>query len=191
MQYLVDTYHDEWAEVVKDPQRRAKFKQFVNTDEIQTREQMIEFINQRGQVRPTNWREDGEFQTNWRNEYTDVFARSEKAWVKVGLVSDFAPNVGSTILYGESQLAVFNNLKLGEWYCTQNICPHKQAFVLSQGIMGDVDGISKVRFCMAVRLISKAHFQITTDNFTTLSIPSKDCMSSTQEAVWIGEWTAA
>eukprot|EP00986_Skeletonema_menzelii_P003444 scaffold1049_cov152-Skeletonema_menzelii.AAC.15 len=145
MQYLVDTYHDEWAEVVKDPARRAKFKQFVNTDEVQTREEMIEFIDQRGQVRPTDWLPDGQPQTNWKPDTTDVFSRSEKSWVSVGKTSDFAPNVGSAILYGDSQLAVFNNAQRGEWYCTQNMCPHKQAFVLSQGIIGGTaDGIAKV-----------------------------------------------
>mmetsp|Transcript_7016 Transcript_7016/g.15447 ORF Transcript_7016/g.15447 Transcript_7016/m.15447 type:complete len:1100 (-) Transcript_7016:100-3399(-) len=144
MQYLVDTYHDEWAEVVKSPERRAKFKQFVNTDKVQTREEQIEFIEQRGQVRPTNWPADGQAQTNWKPEDTDIFARSEKSWVAVGKTSDFDANVGSAILYGESQLAVFNNAQRGEWYCTQNMCPHKQAFVLSQGIIGDLEGISKV-----------------------------------------------
>mmetsp|Transcript_635 Transcript_635/g.1191 ORF Transcript_635/g.1191 Transcript_635/m.1191 type:complete len:1116 (+) Transcript_635:79-3426(+) len=143
MQHLVDTYHDEWAEVVKDPARRAKFKQFINTDENQTREQMIEFVDMRGQLRPANWPADGQPQTNWKPE-EDVFSRSEKTWKSVGKVSDFAPNVGSTILYGESQLAVFNNEKRGEWYCTQNMCPHKQAFVLSQGIIGDDSGTPKV-----------------------------------------------
>lgn len=144
MQFLVDTYHDEWAEVVKSPERRAKFKQFVNTDKVQTREEQIEFIEQRGQVRPTNWPADGQAQTNWKPEDTDIFARSEKSWVAVGKTSDFDANVGSAILYGESQLAVFNNAQRGEWYCTQNMCPHKQAFVLSQGIIGDLEGISKV-----------------------------------------------
>ena len=145
MQHLVDTYHDEWAEVVKDPERRAKFKQFVNTDEVQTREEMIEFIDQRGQVRPTDWVADGQPQTNWKPETIDVFARSEKSWVIVGKTSDFAPNVGSAILYGNTQLAVFNNAQRGEWYCTQNMCPHKQAFVLSQGIIGDnAEGLAKV-----------------------------------------------
>jgi len=145
MQHLVDTYHDEWAEVVKDPARRAKFKQFVNTDEVQTREEMIEFIDQRGQVRPTDWASDGKPQTNWKPDTIDVFSRSEKSWVNVGKTSDFAPNVGSAILYGDTQLAVFNNAQRGEWYCTQNMCPHKQAFVLSQGIIGGTaDGIAKV-----------------------------------------------
>jgi len=173
MNYLVDTYHDEWAEVVKDPKRRAKFNQFVNTDEVQTRDQMMEFINQRGQVRPTNWREDGEFQTNWKNEDTDVFARSQKSWVKVGLISDFAPNVGSAILYGESQLAVFNNAKLGEWYCTQNMCPHKQAFVLSQGIIGDVDGISKVACPLHKKQFGLANGQQLDGDLSLITFPVK------------------
>ena len=31
-----------------------------------------------------------------------------------------------------------------EWYATQNVCPHKRALVLSQGIIGSKDGIPKV-----------------------------------------------
>jgi nitrite reductase (NADH) large subunit len=144
MELLVDTYHDEWAEVVKDPSRRAKFKQFVNTDDIIDKEDMLEFVDMRGQRRPADWPKDGEPQTLWRAPDNDIFAKSEKSWVRVGHKSDFAPNVGSQILYGDSQLAVFNNVMRGEWYCTQNMCPHKQAFVLSQGIMGDTNGLSKV-----------------------------------------------
>jgi nitrite reductase (NADH) large subunit len=144
MQHLVDTYHDEWAEVVKDPERRKKFSQFVNTDKNQPREDMIEFIDMRGQLRPTDWPADGQPQTNWKPPTEDVFSRSEKSWINVGKTSDFAPNVGSAILYGETQLAVFNNVQRGEWYCTQNMCPHKQAFVLSQGIIGDNQGVPKV-----------------------------------------------
>lgn len=105
---------------------------------------MIEFIDMRGQIRPADWPKDGQPQTNWQAPEDDIFARSEKSWVKVGMVADFAPNVGSPILYGDTQLAVFNNARRGEWYCTQNMCPHKQAFVLSQGIIGDAEGVSKV-----------------------------------------------
>ena len=144
MAHLVESYHDEWAEVVADPAKRAKFKQFVNTDENIPREDMIEFIDMRGQVRPTDWPADGQPHTNWKPPSDDIFERSEKSWVTVGSVSDFAPNVGSAILYGNTQLAVFNNEKRGEWYCTQNMCPHKQAFVLSQGIIGDAAGQPKV-----------------------------------------------
>ena len=130
--------------MVKDPSRRAKFKQFVNTDKTIDKDEMIEFVDMRGQKRPADWPKDGEPQTNWQAPPTDVFANSEKSWVRVGRTTDFAPNVGSPILYGDTQLAVFNNEQRGEWYCTQNMCPHKQAFVLSQGIMGDASGVAKV-----------------------------------------------
>lgn len=132
------------AEVVNDPVRRAKFKQFVNTEETVEKDEMIEFIDMRGQTRPADWPKDGEPQTNWKAPPTDIFSHSEKSWVLVGSTDDFGPNVGSPILYGETQLAVFNNKQRGEWFCTQNMCPHKQAFVLSQGILGDSSGIAKV-----------------------------------------------
>lgn len=132
------------AEVVKDPERRAKFKQFVNTDDTIAKEDMLEFIDMRGQNRPADWPKDGAPQTNWIAPPADIFANSEKNWVAVGKTSDFAENVGSPILYGDSQLAVFNNAQRGEWYCTQNMCPHKQAFVLSQGLVGDSKGTPKV-----------------------------------------------
>lgn len=144
MNHLIESYHDEWAEVVKDPERRAKFKQFVNTDENVSKEAMIEFVDMRGQKRPADWPKDGQPQTNWQAPPNDIFAKSAKSWVEVGSVPDFSPNVGSPILYGDTQLAVFNNAQRGEWYCTQNMCPHKQAFVLSQGILGDASGVSKV-----------------------------------------------
>lgn len=104
---------------------------------------MIEFVDQRGQVRPADWSKDGSSQTNWEAP-TDIFANSEKSWVKMGKTFDFAANVGSPVLYGDSQLAIFNNALRGEWHCTQNMCPHKQAFVLSQGIVGDASGVPKV-----------------------------------------------
>lgn len=144
MQHLVDSYHDEWSEVVKDPERRNKFKQFVNTDENQLRGDMIEFVDIRGQLRPADWPADGQSQTNWEAPAQDIFAMSETEWVKVGKTSDFPKNAAAAILYGETQLAVFNNERGGKWYCTQNMCPHKQAFVLSQGMIGDASGVFKV-----------------------------------------------
>ena len=60
------TYHDEWAEVVKNPDKFAHlFKQFANTDEVNPADEMIEFVETRGQ-RPVDWPADGEAQTNWR-----------------------------------------------------------------------------------------------------------------------------
>mmetsp|Transcript_4453 Transcript_4453/g.9341 ORF Transcript_4453/g.9341 Transcript_4453/m.9341 type:complete len:1117 (-) Transcript_4453:180-3530(-) len=144
MNHLVETYHDEWAEVVKNPELRAKFKQFANTEQNIAKDDMIEFVDMRGQQRPADWPKDGQPQTMWQAPQNDIFAKSEKSWVKVGDVKDFAANVGTPILVGDTQLAVFNNAQRDEWYCTQNMCPHKQAFVLSQGILGDASGTPKV-----------------------------------------------
>jgi len=144
MQHVVDTYHDEWAEVVARPDDYAHlFKQFANTDETQAADEMIEFMDVRGQRRPVDWRADGEAQTNWRPDDADVFARSQKAWLGFGPVDDYPSDIGTAILYGETQLSVFK-LADGQLFVTQNMCPHKQAFVLSQGLVGDADGLAKV-----------------------------------------------
>jgi nitrite reductase (NADH) large subunit len=142
--YLTFSRFAYQAEVVKNPKLRAQFKQFANTETTIEKDEMIEFIDMRGQNRPADWAKDGEPQTNWQAPSIDIFTKSEKTWVEVGEVSDFGPNVGTPILYGESQLAIFNNKARGEWYCTQNMCPHKQAFVLSQGIIGDSNNVPKV-----------------------------------------------
>ena len=59
-----------------------------------------------------------------------------KSWVKVGLVSISLLTSARQSL-SVKLVAVFNNVNRGEWYVTQNMCPHKQAFVLSQGIIED------------------------------------------------------
>lgn len=144
MKNLIDTYQDEWASVVKDPERRRKFNQFVNTDTNIQRDKMIDFVKVRGQLVPTDWPTDEQQQRLWKPPNYDVFANSEKNWIKVGKVVDFPTNAAAAILYGNTQLSVFHNAKRNEWYCTQNMCPHKQAFVLSQGIIGDANGVPKV-----------------------------------------------
>ena len=42
------------------------------------------------------------------------------------------------------QIAVFHFASRNEWYATQNMCPHRFAFVLSRGIVGDQQGEPKV-----------------------------------------------
>ena len=104
MQHIVDSYEDEWARAVKDPLLTKKFKQFANTDKTYARDELIEFVEERGQRRPADWQPDGAPQTLWRphlpdavHDASDVFARSEKSWVEVGSADDFAPNVGTTV----------------------------------------------------------------------------------------------
>jgi nitrite reductase (NADH) large subunit len=169
MQHLVDTYKCEWTEVVNDPEKRKLFRQFVNTDET---EPGIEFVDERGQHRPADWPKDGVplvqlkiseipsangrggSSTNGHAHSNGGSAeqtrkpqddsRFRTQWVNVGLVSDFPKNGGATIRYGQVQIAVYNFSSRGQWYACQNMCPHKNAFVLSRGIIGTADGEPKV-----------------------------------------------
>ncbi len=147
MQRLVDSYQCEWAAVVRNPEKRRWFRQFVNTEE---EESCIEFVSERGQSRPADWPSetialeqfrmlDGRTLAAHREEQAD-----EPRWVRVGSVDDFPLDGGSTIKYGQTQIAVFRFASRGEWYACQNMCPHKKAFVLSRGILGDAAGEPKV-----------------------------------------------
>ena len=163
MQFVVETYKCEWAEVVRDPERRRLFQQFVNTDET---EPTIEFVSERGQAHPAPWGELVQLEVG--RVTSDESREPEKAesltvaiaslsgtrhsaldtppltWTRVGKVWDFPINGGATIKHGHAQIAVFNFASRAEWYATDNMCPHKQEFVLSRGIIGDTNGIPKV-----------------------------------------------
>ncbi len=157
MQYLVDTYKCEWKEVVNDPEKRKLFRQFVNSDEA---EPGIEIIPQRDQQRPADWPKD--FVPISSLTRASRLARSpavaltpppatngrkpapNTTWIKVGVTSDFPKDGGATIKYGDVQIAVFNFTSRGEWYASQNMCPHKNAFVLSRGIIGNAGEAPKV-----------------------------------------------
>jgi nitrite reductase (NADH) large subunit len=147
MQFLVDSYRCEWAEVVKDPEKRRLFRQFVNTDET---ESCIEIITERGQPRPADWPKEAvslhqiEMLDNLPQKAALLEQTAPRTWVQVGTVSDFPYNGGATVKYGKVQIAVFNFSSRGEWYACQQMCPHKKAFVLSHGLIGDATGTPKV-----------------------------------------------
>ena len=151
MQFLVDSYRCEWKDVVSDPERRKLFRQFVNTDEI---ESGIEIVHERGQARPANWPKDGVKldQIKLPDGRTAGEAAGDRAvrpdrklqWVRVGRVDDFPRNGGAAVKCGETQIAVFNLADKGEWRACQNMCPHKNAFVLARGIAGNAGLSPKV-----------------------------------------------
>ncbi len=145
MAHLVDTYKCEWREVVNNPALRKRFRQFVNTDETEVG---IEFVDERGMQRPRYWEKDiiplADAPATSGATLKDLRESPERQWVKVGAVSHFPCDGGAAIKYGKTQIAVFNFSSRGEWYATQNMCPHKQAFVLSRGIVGDAQGTPKV-----------------------------------------------
>jgi nitrite reductase (NADH) large subunit len=141
MQSQVDTYECEWKAVVNDPEKRKLFRQFVNVD---VTEPTIEFVSERGQKQPAAW--NGSFvaadSLTLRTAACGLasaqsIAKPQAAWVSVGKTWDFPQDGGATIKYGKTQIAVFNFASRGEWYATQNMCPHKREFVLSRGILGD------------------------------------------------------
>ncbi|KAF9582393.1 hypothetical protein BGW38_000261 [Lunasporangiospora selenospora] len=144
MTYLIATYQCEWKVVVDDPARRQQFRQFINTDDTQ---EGIEFISERGQRRPADWpKENVQLPPSPESPKMDPFdTQVRKEWICVGKTNDFSKDSGRTIKYGDVQIAVFH-LSNGSWHATQNMCPHKQAMVLSQGLLGDSiteSGISK------------------------------------------------
>lgn len=149
MQHLVDTYQCEWTTTIQDPGRRKWFRQFVNTDET---ERTIEIVSERGQHRPGDWPSEvislGQFQSleERRAQIEERLQENQKAprWVPVGRVDDFPLDGGATIKYGKVQIAVFHFTSRGEWYASQNMCPHRKAFVLSRGMIGDSAGEPKV-----------------------------------------------
>jgi nitrite reductase (NADH) large subunit len=156
MQFLVDSYRCEWAEVVNDPQKRRLFKQFVNTDDT---EPTIEFVHQREQKRPVDWstsfipveqltlrsEEAAEVAGSQIGEPQEANASLSAAeWYHVGKVWDFPPDGGAAVRHGHTQIAVFNFASRGEWYASQNMCPHRREFVLSRGMIGDDHGKPKV-----------------------------------------------
>ena len=81
-------------------------------------------------------------------------------------------NGGAAIKYGKVQIAVFRFASRGEWYACQNMCPHKNAFVLSRGIIGSAGATPKVA-CP----LHKTPFSLETgaclsgDNFTLKVFP--------------------
>jgi nitrite reductase (NADH) small subunit len=79
------------------------------------------------------------------NNLADInTAQNIKEWFKAAHVTDFPENGGAAVVYQGKQIAIFNFTSRGEWYASQNMCPHKMEMVLSRGIVGDADNEPKV-----------------------------------------------
>ncbi|GAA5984125.1 hypothetical protein JCM10908_006060 [Rhodotorula pacifica] len=136
MDNLIGTYQDEWAAALRDPQLRQAFKQFANTPE---RRLNSELISERGQQRPADWPK--EFPGRRFRDEDLPTPRSQWQYVKLASVDDLTPTQENTtscaVRYGDdTQLAIFHVPGKG-YFCTQQMCPHKRAFILEHGIIGD------------------------------------------------------
>ncbi|KAF1995312.1 nitrite reductase [Amniculicola lignicola CBS 123094] len=130
MEQLVSSFFCEWTEVLKDPLKRAHFSQFANTDE--NINDTIEPTQERGQERPSYWPKDSVTEDFRGHKWTEL---SWQPLVKAEEFQDTPTGDSKAVKRGDTQLAVFKIR--GKWYCTQQMCPHKRAFVLSDGLIGD------------------------------------------------------
>ncbi|KAF2713172.1 nitrite reductase [Pleomassaria siparia CBS 279.74] len=130
MAQLVDSFFCEWTEVLKNPARRALFSQFANTSE--NINDTIEPTKERGQERPSYWPTESVTENFRDHQWTEL---SWQPLVKCEVFKDIPTGDSRAVKRGDTQLAIFK--VKGKWYCTQQMCPHKRAFVLSDGLIGD------------------------------------------------------
>lgn len=58
------------------------------------------------------------------------------SWFKACREKDVPANGGVCAKVGTEQIAIFHFTRRGEWYATQNECPHRRQMALSRGIIG-------------------------------------------------------
>lgn len=154
MQQLVAGYVCEWAEVVRDPAKRARFRHFANSPDG---DRTVQRVTERGQRRPADWNKGPVPLARVHSPTSESGAEEvpssvpprrlpllQRAWVKVASRSDFPVDGGIAVKHGDAQIAVFHFASRGQWYATQNTCPHKNDMVLARGILGDQGGTPKV-----------------------------------------------
>ena len=65
-------------------------------------------------------------------------------WFYACKVDDVSENGGVCVKYNDEQIALFHFTRRGEWYATQNECPHRKQMSLSRGMIGTQDDEPKV-----------------------------------------------
>ena len=129
MNELVGTFFCEWTEAINDPARKSNFKQFGNTEDTLA---VVEPVNERGQTRPAYWPKE-----STKEDFRDT-QWSNLTWQPIIEAKHFVDTpTGSSknVKRGDTQLAIFK-IK-GKWYASQQMCPHKRTFGLSEGLLGD------------------------------------------------------
>ena len=65
-------------------------------------------------------------------------------WFPACQVADVPENGGVCVKYNTEQIALFHFKRRGEWYATQNECPHRNQMALSRGLIGSSSNEPKV-----------------------------------------------
>ncbi|KAK5728824.1 hypothetical protein LTR15_001964 [Elasticomyces elasticus] len=136
MNDLVGKFFCEWTEVLQSPQRMKLFSQFANTDEGV---ENVEKVVVRGQHRPAMWPKESVTEDfrgkQWSTLTWQPLAKSDQ-------FTDSATGSSLAVKRGDTQLAIFK--VKGQYYASQQMCPHKRAFVLSDGLIGDDNKTDKL-----------------------------------------------
>jgi nitrite reductase (NADH) small subunit len=74
----------------------------------------------------------------------EMFIDQKITWFAACHISDVPANGGVCVKYGELQIALFHFARRGEWYATQNECPHRMQMALSRGMIGTQNDEPKV-----------------------------------------------
>jgi nitrite reductase (NAD(P)H) len=129
MEELVGSFFCEWTEALADPDRLKVFSQFSNTPEtLESTEKVVERL----QSRPVHWPKDSTTYDFRAHPWT---ALTWQPMARVEQFVDAATGSSLAVKRGDTQLALFK--VRGRYYATQQMCPHKRAFVLSDGLIGD------------------------------------------------------
>jgi nitrite reductase (NADH) large subunit len=137
MAELVRTYRCEWADVVGDPARRARFRQFVGSTDLDLARTRPAVSSQP----PAPARSHVHLPVT---RSAPLPAAQQRAWTRVARAADVPPDTGACIRWGNTEIALFNFASRGQWHACENRCPHTNAAVLSRGIIGDECGVPKV-----------------------------------------------
>lgn len=136
MEELVGTYFCEWTETLKDPEKLKVFQQFANTKETQAN---IERVDDRDQQRPAHWLPNSATNDFKDHKWTSL---TWQPLAEVDQFTDAASGSSITVKRGDTQLAIFK--VKGKYYASQQMCPHRRAFVLSDGLLGEDDKTGKL-----------------------------------------------
>ena len=153
MEDLVGSYFCEWTEVLKSPDRMKLFSQFANTDEKLDNGDTVE---DRGQRRPTFWPNDAVTEDFKGKKWSSL------SWQPLAKSDQFVEShAGSSVAVkrGDTQLAIFK--VKGKYYASQQMCPHKRTFLLSDGLIGDDSKTDKLWISCPVH---KRNFELKGEN---------------------------
>lgn len=78
------------------------------------------------------------------NAGKSVTTTQQLTWILACEVNDVPENGGVCVKYFDEQIALFHFTRRGEWYATQNQCPHRKQMALSRGMIGSQGDEPKV-----------------------------------------------